>query len=66
MFQRRNSNLITALCTGSAIIVFAFFESQVHVSSVTLDIAAAVICLLPVAVAPIWRKARRNKASNAR
>ncbi len=49
MFKRFNANFITALCTGCAIIAFAFFQAHVNVSATTLDVAAATIGLLPAA-----------------
>jgi hypothetical protein len=66
MFKRLNSTLIIAMFTGSALIAFAFFESHIKVSATTLDVAAAIICVAPVLFAPAWRKACRNKTSNAR
>ena len=66
MLRRLNSSLITALCTGCAIIAFAFYQAYVTVPAVALYVAAATICLLPVVYAPACRKACRNKASNAR
>jgi hypothetical protein len=66
MFKRRNSNLIPAVGTGCAVIAFAFFQAHVNVSSTTLDVAAATICILPAVFGLAWRKSCRNKMSNAR
>jgi hypothetical protein len=66
MFKRLNSTLITALCTGCALIAFAFFQAHITVPAAALDVAAATICLLPVIFAPACRKAYRNKTSDAR
>ena len=66
MLKRLNSNIITALCTGCAIIVFAVYRAHITVPAVALYIAAAIICLLPVVFAPACRRACRNSTSNAR
>ncbi|MGA7235214.1 MAG: hypothetical protein WBY44_06030 [Bryobacteraceae bacterium] len=66
MLKRFNANIITALCTGGALIAFAFFQSYITVPATVFYVAAAAICLLPVAVAPACRKASRTDASNAR
>jgi ABC-type Mn2+/Zn2+ transport system permease subunit len=66
MLKRFNSNIITALCTGGAIIAFAFYRSYITVPAGAFYVAAATICLLPVAFASARRKACRSNASNAR
>jgi hypothetical protein len=66
MLKRLNSNIITALCTGGAIIAFAFYHAYITVPAVAFYVAAATICLLPLVYAPPCRKACRNNASNAR
>jgi Flp pilus assembly protein TadB len=66
MLKRLNSNIITALCTGCAMIAFAFFQAHITVPAVAFYVAAATICFLPVVFAPACRKACRNKTSNAR
>ena len=60
MLKRLNSNIITALCTGCALIAFAFLRSYVTVPAVAFYIAAAAICLLPVVLAPACQRARRS------
>jgi hypothetical protein len=66
MLKRLNSNIVTALCTGGAMIAFAFYQSHITVPAVAFYIAAATICLLPVVFAPACRKASRTNASNVR
>jgi len=66
MLKRLNSNIITALCTGCALIAFAFYQAYITVPATAFYVAAAIICLLPVVYAPACRKACRNKTSNAR
>lgn len=66
MLKRFNSNIITALCTAVAMIAFAFYQSHVTVPAVAFYVAAAFICLLPLAFAPACRKASRTNASNVR
>ena len=61
MLKRLNSNIITALCTACAMIAFAFYQAYITVPAVALYVAAAIICLLPVVCAPLFRKACRNK-----
>ncbi len=63
MLKRLNSNFTTALCTGCALIAFAFFQNRINVSSATLDVAAAIICLTPVLLAPVWRKSCQKKTA---
>ncbi len=55
MLKRPSSNIITALCTGGAMIAFASYQSRIAVPAVAFYIAAAIICLLPVVFAPACR-----------
>jgi hypothetical protein len=51
MNKKPTGNIIIALCTSGALIAFAFDQRGhpvVRVSAVTLFVAAAIICLLPV------------------
>jgi hypothetical protein len=66
VLKRFNSNIITALCTGGAMIAFAFYQSHVTVPAVAFYVAAATICLLPAVFAPACRRACRTNPSNAR
>jgi uncharacterized MnhB-related membrane protein len=66
MLKRLNSNIITALFTGGAIIAFAFYQPHITVPAVAFYVAAAGICLLPVVFAPACRKACRTNTSSAR
>jgi hypothetical protein len=63
MTKRRNAEIIFALCTGCALIAFAFYERmkpQGTVPAVAFYVAAAAICLLPVLYAILPHKICRN------
>ena len=64
MRKRFNSNFSIALCTGCALIAFAFYHTSIAVPAVAFYVTAATICLLPVAYCLVTRKACR-KTSNA-
>jgi hypothetical protein len=64
MIKRRNGNIVTALCTSSAMIAFAFYErhaTAAPVPEIAFYLAAAAICLLPVLYALVRHKSCRNK-----
>ena len=68
MFKKLNSTIVIGLCTGAALIAFAFSQRYgvaFKVSDSALFIAAAVICLLPVVHGLLRRKACQNKRSQA-
>jgi hypothetical protein len=57
MIHKLSPLVVVAICTGGALVAFAFDQSRASpskVSEVALYLAAAVICLLPVCVA-VWR-----------
>jgi hypothetical protein len=63
MFKKLNSNIIVALCTGCALIAFAFYERHEASGSVPAVVfygAAAVICLPRVLYALLRHKVCRN------
>jgi hypothetical protein len=63
MTKRRNADVIVALCTGCALIAFAFYEryeASGTVPAVAFYVAAAAICLLPVLYAILPHKICRN------
>lgn len=67
MTKRRNADVIVALCTGCALIAFAFYEryeASGTVPAVAFYVAAAAICLLPVLYAILRHKTCRNKTLN--
>ncbi len=66
MFKPFNANFITAICTGCALVAFAFLKVYIDVPAATLYFAAAAICLFPVLYAPARRKQCRDKTSKAR
>jgi hypothetical protein len=66
MFRKHNSNFVTALITGVALIALAFYKHYrpITVSPESLFYAAAVICLLPVLYAPVRCKGFRKRRAN--
>lgn len=63
MTKTRNTNIIVALCTGCALIAFAFYEryeASGAVPAVAFYVAAAAICLLPVLYAVLRHETCRN------
>lgn len=59
LIKKFNSTTFIALCTGGALMAFAFgqgYESHFAVPAVAFYLAAAVICLLPVFTALVRRK----------
>ena len=66
MLKKLNATIIIALCTGAAVIAFAFYQrytASVRVPEAAFYLAAAVICLLPVLYALLRHKTCRNKCS---
>lgn len=57
--KKFNSTTFIALCTGGALMAFAFgqgYEPHFTLPAVAFYLAAAVICLLPVFAALVRRK----------
>ncbi len=59
MLKKLNANFVLALVTSWAIIAFAFYqryETSVTVPAVAFFVGAAVMCLLPLLYAALFRR----------
>lgn len=66
MLRRNNSVIGTALCTGVALIAFAFYqryEGPLDLPATSFYIAAAIICVLPAVYARLRQKPCRKTGS---
>lgn len=60
MFKKANSNIVIAICTGCAMVLFAFYERYGASSNIAVAsyIVSALICLFPVGYALLRSRAR--------
>ncbi|MGC4055273.1 MAG: hypothetical protein QM757_41085 [Paludibaculum sp.] len=56
MPKQTSSTIITALITACAMIAFAYYRAYVTVPAAAFWLAAAVICLVPVASCLVKRR----------